>query len=160
MTDQSKNARELLVRILKSPEELDMDHWYRKNSCGTAACLAGHSALLMGWKPCGDHTITFRDPANPHEYADVSDLGQTFLGLDDETANLLFLGTRNTQALKVLDRAAQGEPITVAMVREVLEEETDYSYRRQIVKTLQAKYLEPEELAEIQARAKTIREDV
>lgn len=41
----------LKLRRLRHEEHYDQGAWIDKTQCGTAACLAGHVALLSGWKP-------------------------------------------------------------------------------------------------------------
>lgn len=33
------------------PDELDMNFWFRRDSCGTTACLAGTIAVQAGYRP-------------------------------------------------------------------------------------------------------------
>jgi len=124
MTDQSTHARELLVRILKDPASLDMSNWYVQQACGTTACAAGHSALLMGWTPIPlPNTNRIDMFFNPERTVirTAASLGQEFLDLDDDTAYELFHNTSRLPLINILDRAAQGEEIT----QEMMEDECD-----------------------------------
>ena len=38
--------RKVQAHILAHPEEFDMDYWI----CGTTACIAGHAALMSGYR--------------------------------------------------------------------------------------------------------------
>lgn len=164
---QQENARTLLVEILKDPESFDMTSWYRKSFCGTTACMAGHAALLMGWKPILNHEAVqdsaywFRGPEDPTlrntPRRDASDLGQEYLELDDDTANSLFLNASNRLALLILDEAAQGEPITYSMVMDKICDhddgvgpEADKTYD-EILDRLQRQYLTEEERASLRS---------
>lgn len=158
-TQQSENARKLLLRILRHPEELDMQTWFRQTSCGTTACLAGHASLMMGWEPDASSRSLFFDPrTNRRKRADL--LGQEFLELDYGTAFSLFYDADNCAALSVLDRAAEGERITDELVSESIEDARDftveYAYRA-LVKELQDKYLPKKELESMREASKSRR---
>ena len=96
-----KNMRRLRARLRsrKNPVGFEMQHWFRHNKrfltapaaicraaeehpCGTAACLAGHAALIA-WQN-GDM------PRKRYVYAD--DVATEWLGLDDWEACALFTG--------------------------------------------------------------------
>lgn len=144
MYDQQESARRILRRILKSPEDFDMTFWYRKSSCGTTACIAGHAGLEMGWVPSGSNTGIFKN-IQTQAVRDVSDLGQEFLDLDYETARLLFHHASKAQALVVLHRATQGEDIDEELVMEVLDDlSANRSFAVLVIK-LQDEYLTEEE---------------
>jgi len=145
MIDQSENARRVLVRILKSPRDFDMAHWYLKSPCGTTACIAGHAGLEMGWIPTSPNPDFFRHPQEERA-REISDLGREFLNLDAETARLLFRDTNRVHALTILHRAAQGETITEDLVLSVLDDLRVRSYVI-LVSKLQDEYLTEEERA-------------
>lgn len=148
-TTQSDHARQLLVKILMYPSELDMGAWYRRTACGTTACLAGHSALLMGWEPLpmipnpDDPSVSlsfvFRHP-DVSEARDAEALGRDFLDLDEETSALLFLECGTTEAVLILDKAAQGEPITQDLILEVSDSSDRYEPLEEMIERLQGSY--------------------
>lgn len=155
---QSENARRLLVRILQHPEEFNMEDWYRANLCGTTACMAGHAALLMGWKPVkpvGEYeysTIMFQNSDGQRETAER--LGEEFLDITWRVSCPLFISS-DLEALQILDRAAGGELITRDLIQEVHDEGVKMPLW-DFIEDLQEKYLTPEELAETRRRSKEL----
>lgn len=96
-----KNMRRLRTRLRsrKNPVGFEMQTWFRHNSrrlvspaamcravekhpCGTAACLAGHAALLA-WQN-GD--------VPKKQHVSIKDVATEWLGLDWEAAHRLFHG--------------------------------------------------------------------
>lgn len=155
---QSENAQKILVEILLNPKAFDVNQWYVRHSCGSSACLAGHGALLMGWVPVNPYldpyftTSTFRNPRTG-EHRDVEDLGQEFLALDGAAATMLFMSCTNEEAIRVLDKAAQGAPITTVLVSDVQEEmEMRDGDLETLIQTLRLEYLDTEQLEEIYLR--------
>lgn len=97
-----KNMRKLRthLRSRKNPMAFDMTTWFRHNKrrlktatgicnavekhpCGTAACLAGHAALLA-WQS--------GDVSKWHKNVDIENVAAEWLGLDYVVANELFMG--------------------------------------------------------------------
>ena len=57
-------------------------HIVDENFCGTNACIAGHASILA-----------YEDGSvKPNDKRSISDIGETWLGLDLETASFLFYG--------------------------------------------------------------------
>ena len=115
-----KNMRKLraVLRSRKNPVAFDMANWFHhnhrrirtatgicnvveKHSCGTAACLAGHAAILA-WQS-GD-IPKFRKNMN------VSTVAAEWLGLDSFKSHNLFMGQWGGQN-KLLRKITKPEAI-------------------------------------------------
>lgn len=78
---QARDGDEYVLRDV--PVLRDEQVW----SCGTAACVAGWTALLNGWRPIGDDPeAVFKDGV----VRDVRGLARELLWLDDYQADRLF----------------------------------------------------------------------
>ena len=96
-----ENIRRLALKMrrLRHEEHYDQGEWVRQTSCGTAACLAGHAAMLAGAKlkihacqcgcggPSGGPGYSCNLDGKDNAIADVA---RKFLGLTNEQASLLF----------------------------------------------------------------------
>lgn len=99
------------LRRLRHEEHYDQSGWVEKTSCGTAACIAGHAALLAGYKPfltpgCSDftcfesnckrvshttfHSEKMKDSEGKAERVDT--IAKRFLGVAGAKARQLFSG--------------------------------------------------------------------
>lgn len=157
MTIQSDNALKLLVRILEDPATLEMGNWYVKTPCGTTACAAGHSALLMGWKPrlgpdersSFGYAEDFNLPGRPGTRTAFS-LGMEYLELEHDVAWLLFYNTPRLALVNILVRSIEGEEITDDLVMdEVRDAEEDLENFDYVVALLQPRFLTDEQLAKV-----------
>lgn len=79
------HLRQLADYIERQPPE---NFYQRLWFCGTAACVAGHCALMLGYVRSQDARVV--SPSG--ESRDVRDVSQEFLGLSDREANGLFFG--------------------------------------------------------------------
>lgn len=112
--------RKIADQIERHPETYDQTKWV----CGTSACIAGHAALLTGWKPA---TVEEMD-ACPEAclsgqlfitkggtVAATHDVARAALGLEYEDADTLFGGDWappvGVSVPEQLRRYADGEPI-------------------------------------------------
>jgi len=117
-----------LVPMDDGIEEVIVESTETANICGTTLCLAGHAALLAGWK----FKFTLRSDEydwTDEGYADVTYIhpsgsltsepdwvyiGIKYLDIDDGLANILFFLTFDdgTCAIDMLERIANGENLT------------------------------------------------
>lgn len=108
----------VMHHILDHPEEHDQTMWFRKNTCGTAACFAGHVALLSGYQPGSwqlgwDGTTISSCAVGEGGTDEVPDLAQDLLCLTKDQANMLFYGENTVPELQVMVKdLVDGNPIT------------------------------------------------
>jgi hypothetical protein len=106
---------DVMHHIDTHPEEHDQSEWF----CETTACVAGHVALLSGWRPvftapcelawCDCHTATGRVEKDG-ESRTVSVLAQELLGIDVDTADRLFYGGNTVDDLHQVVKELHGAP--------------------------------------------------
>jgi len=101
--------RKVLEKITAHPEEWDQADWARTDSeCGTAFCLAGHTALEAGhqvkWQPCRSMEEDFCPCGQM--FATTVTTGETIsqvarreLGLSDQASQALFGATNSLDEL-------------------------------------------------------------
>jgi hypothetical protein len=86
----------VLQRISDHPESLDMSYWAQRSSCGTVACIAGHTVLAMGYQfafqPFQERaSLAFiTDRFGSAEYVDIRERARDALGLTDIQADFMF----------------------------------------------------------------------
>ncbi len=73
-------------------------------ACGTAYCIAGHAAILTGWKPS---TWSLGEASAYWEHEDgrerrISVIGRDALGLTGEEAEMLFSGGNSRAEVQLL----------------------------------------------------------
>jgi len=82
------------LRRLRHEEHYDQSTWVSKTACGTAACIAGHAALLAGAKftkcpcGCGESFVCTLDG----QRATIDEVARKFLGLSYDQSMTLFTG--------------------------------------------------------------------
>lgn len=88
----------VVAHIEAHPEQHNQGEWI----CGTAACVAGRTVLMSGWKP-----VYFNLPAldtvsveKDGQERGVRGLAQELLGLDRDTANELFWATNTVDDIR------------------------------------------------------------
>ncbi len=86
-------ARKAIEAIERNPEALDQDFWH----CGTTMCFAGFVAMCAGaeWAPGYDTLLRVNG-----ELIHVGDFAQDALGIDRDTATMLFYYCDNIDDLK------------------------------------------------------------
>jgi hypothetical protein len=86
----------VLNRIADDPESFDMRHWYKQDTCGTHACLAGFTILEAGYTPWLITGIHYASSLGAEECSAggklmyIEDVARKCLGLTQEQAELLF----------------------------------------------------------------------
>lgn len=91
-----KNIKALAkkLRRLRHEEHYNQSRFVQQTACGTACCIAGHAALLAGYKPLGSGSNY--DPQTDMQKAGdvefVADVAERFLGLTGYQAGILFTG--------------------------------------------------------------------
>jgi hypothetical protein len=90
------------------PEEWDQERWL----CGTAACFAGHAALLSGWKrrPLSTGRTSAYDVERGGEARFVWDVAEHALGIDVETRQRLFAAENTLDDLRSMVKQIHGAP--------------------------------------------------
>ncbi len=111
-------ARRVRAHIRSHPEQHDQSVFYLKSHCGTAACIAGWTAVLNGAdldtryisRSDGLKATKVRMPSTDR-FILIDDYAGGVLGLTDEESRDLFSGdTTEAEALAVLDALiADGE---------------------------------------------------
>lgn len=90
--------RQLAKRMRRvKAEKFNMDYWFLRRRkpngrgwCGTAACLAGHTVLLMGRKPVFGRGGDIGNECKNGHQLEVSVAAKRWLGLSDTQAGVLF----------------------------------------------------------------------
>lgn len=83
-TERARRYRRLADYIERQPEE---NFNMRRYFCGSAACMAGHGALMLGWTRGED---LFFDVQRKGSAASARTVTRRYLGLGDFDAALLF----------------------------------------------------------------------
>jgi uncharacterized Fe-S radical SAM superfamily protein PflX len=106
---------DVMHHIDTHPEQHGQSYWF----CGTTACVAGHVALLSGWRPvfkapcelafCDCQTFTSQVEKDG-ERRRVSDLAQDLLQIDADTADRLFYGGNTVDDLHQVVKELHGAP--------------------------------------------------
>lgn len=81
------------MRRLRHEEHYDQGLYVEKTACGTVACLAGHAALMAGWKPFKDSEGNVCDYAmkGPEgKMKDIATIAKQHLGINTRKAIRLF----------------------------------------------------------------------
>lgn len=118
-----QNMKRLLTRLKHIKDErFDMSDFIQPNECGTAACIAGHACLIMGFKigphPDFEGELIFVNKKG-RKIIPESEAGQ-WLGLDYREADNLFFGRWSPKFLS----ASKAEAI--AHLEKMLNEATAY----------------------------------
>lgn len=122
------HAQGVLDAIGADPEAFDMGFWLwgtehlaadAEPSCGTTLCVAGWAAHNAGYDlsrrrdvQVGGIAISPQEPiavASPQEAGYISEIARRLLGLDDESADILFAECGADDAMEILRRIAAGE---------------------------------------------------
>lgn len=122
MIDRPERDLPLLVKVLEHvtahPEEHDQSVWAQQTPCGTAMCVAGHTATMCGW----DIDRSFWSPmtgfsqvrrAGCAERRHVSDVAAEALGLTADEADVLFDGWNTLADLWWVARKIGGDEVVV-----------------------------------------------
>jgi hypothetical protein len=97
---------EAIAYIEKHPEQHDQATWFRRYTCGSTACLAGHVAILDGWTLIDGHGMAEKAGVLRH----VADVAEAVLDLDDLEVDRLFYAADALADIKrYRDRIAAGE---------------------------------------------------
>lgn len=106
---RAKHYRRLADYIARQPEE---NFYQRRWFCGSAACIAGHTALMLGW----GHQRGKVD-------FDVCSIAANYLGLPDAEQGILF----NPGALWQTRDAAVAELLRRARIEEKAARDTAHA---------------------------------
>jgi hypothetical protein len=113
-----KRNVELLERVMTyiedHPDEHKQAFWFTMGSCGTAACFAGHAALLSGYQPAGNSADGWRrDCQLPGERPKpTSFVARELLGLTEEEGRTLFADWITRPMLKLMVKdLCNGDPL-------------------------------------------------
>lgn len=109
------NAQTVLDHIEANPEKHDQSHWAQVGECGTAACIAGWTAVLCGgwefaqsdpiWNE--EHVLSFKAPGKTSTRMDPAGIAGKLLGLDDDDA----LGNDALELFFIADKEAAKEAL-------------------------------------------------
>lgn len=96
---------EVMTYVDEHTEQLDQTVWTKRTPCGTVACIAGHTMLMLGWTPWfpvedewREITSYFVDPDGDRHYTETAAMGA--LGLNLKQAELLFHYKNNLVGLR------------------------------------------------------------
>lgn len=128
----------VLGRIEADPTSLDMAYWAVQSTCGTTACMAGHTVIEMGWHPVYvESAVGFADRAVQCSQGNatrvIKVLARDGLELTDNEAEALFNGTNpnDVEFLRRLGkRIAEGFDDEIQRVEDYRDQllEEDYEY--------------------------------
>jgi hypothetical protein len=93
------HIEEVMSHILMHPESHNQESWGVKTDCGTVHCAAGWSAVLSGAKPIwsGRSVIFAQYCITPGgNLRKFFSYAQEMMGLDEDTAEKLFLADQDT----------------------------------------------------------------
>lgn len=89
MIDDPKPNLDLLRRVLQQiddhPDTWNQDCYARKTACGTQFCIAGHAAVMSGFKVKFAEKSDFAD-----NYEEIPAIAREALGLTGSESNALF----------------------------------------------------------------------
>ena len=108
-TERARRYRRLADYIERQPaENFQQRSWF----CGSAACVAGHSALMLGWTPITG-ALEFK-VQRKGRVGFAGDIAQRYLGLTDAQSSRLFKAhapwqTRDAAVAELRRRAEKEE---------------------------------------------------
>ena len=80
----------------------DMGNWSEKGGCGTTCCIAGHLALMKGWKPLPSFATGgayFVKGNSCPEPAPIHSILLNEFGMDLQLVSLFFVGSKTVETV-------------------------------------------------------------